>query len=147
MIGMSGRALRRVMNRARIVLVLLVVTHLTAGVLFSLIEKKGFHDGQWWATVTGFTVGYGDLYPETAAGRLVGQFYIIFMALLWLILGAHIVASIIEDKNLFSHEEQERHEAALLALLKDRGLVTENFCELPHVEWFQANHGFVPEDD
>lgn len=138
---------RRALNRARVAVGLLILVHLSGGALFSLLEGKSFFEGQWWATVSGFTVGYGDLYPSTTTGRLIAMAYIATMAALWLILGAHIVATIIEDKNLFSNEEQERLEACVLEIAQKLKIVPEDFTKLPSTKWFAEHHGFMADEE
>lgn len=55
------------------------LTWLTAAVAFTLVEDVGangrlqsFFDALWWSSSTITTVGYGDVFPITPAGRLIG---------------------------------------------------------------------------
>ena len=48
-----------------------------AGLVARLTDPRDFHslgDALWWSIVTLATVGYGDIVPETAWGRIIGTF-------------------------------------------------------------------------
>lgn len=90
---------------------------LLAGGLFALFEGKDLFSGIWWAVVTGFTVGYGDIAPASAGGRIVGALLMTFST--WVILPLIIVLFIKKhspDRNEFTDEEQKKILAALTYL-------------------------------
>lgn len=52
----------------------IVVVAGAAQAAFNASEFDSVWDGVWWAIVTATTVGYGDLYPSTVEGRIIGIF-------------------------------------------------------------------------
>jgi len=75
--------IRRVVATRRIFPVLILITvclALLAGFVATLTDQEDFPSfgvGVWWAIVTLATVGYGDVVPTTAWGRVVGSVTII----------------------------------------------------------------------
>jgi voltage-gated potassium channel len=80
---LQSRAERAVANR-RVFPYLAAATALLAvvvGFVVTLIDEQDFPtfgDGVWWAIVTLGTVGYGDIVPHTAWGRVIGSLVIVF---------------------------------------------------------------------
>lgn len=95
----GGTALRLIFRKRGLgyltFLVLLVA--MGFGGIFFLVEPGGrsLQDSLWWAIVTLTTVGYGDIFPETTAGRAVGVALMLvgigFVALLTAAIAAHFV--------------------------------------------------------
>lgn len=77
--GLITRLLKRTLSPTAFPYVALVVVlvAVVGGAGFFMLEQEAgsvqtLSDGLWWAIVTMFTVGYGDIIPRTAAGRIVG---------------------------------------------------------------------------
>jgi voltage-gated potassium channel len=77
-----------------------VVLSVTSGVAVWLIDRRDFQtlgDALWWALVTLATVGYGDIVPHTAWGRVVGSVVIVlgvtFLSVLTAVITSHFVSS------------------------------------------------------
>ncbi len=147
--GMSVafKIMRGVLNRTRHVLGILAGSLLAAALLFSIFEGKSFMDGLWWAVITGWTVGYGDLYPETIPRRILCMVYIFWFSLLWLIVAAHILAATLIDRNAFTNEEQETIKASLLEILQAMNLVQANRTTLPTAKEWAANGHYTPNNE
>lgn len=103
-----------VANRIQVILVLYVISIVSAAFLFAQFEGKPFADGLWWACVTSLTIGYGDLSPATLEGRVMAVFFAHFWIFCIIpMIVASIITHILVDKGAFTHEEQEWQERSL----------------------------------
>lgn len=112
-------------NRLHLVFMLYVLSIMVAGALFAHFEGKTFWDGIWWSIVTALTIGYGDFFPVTVGGRITGIFFSHFW--IWSVVPLIIVRIILlvqENRDAFTHEEQEWQENTLLAIAKQVGAQT-----------------------
>ena len=83
-------------------------------------EFKSFWDGVWWAFVTVTTVGYGDLYPTTVVGRVVGIVLMLtgigFLAVLTATVSSSFVKSDRQDESSAILEALRRLETEIAEL-------------------------------
>ncbi len=97
--------------------------------------------------MTGSTTGYGDKLPTEDIMMIITMLYIWFMALLWVFLTGLVVATFVVEKNVLTHDEQERNEAVNLMIGKKLGIIPEEFNELPPLDWWSSTHGFKPDPE
>lgn len=113
----SGRAIMRLVKndpaRAVIALTLLLTLMLTIGAALIILEVeqteksniRSGYDALWWTLTTVTTVGYGDHYPVTPQGRMVGGVVMICGIALYATLTAFISAKIMEFHNR-NHQDE-----------------------------------------
>jgi voltage-gated potassium channel Kch len=83
----------------------MLLLSLGAGVLAWLVDRRDFAtlgDALWWALVTLATVGYGDIVPQSAWGRVIGSAVIVMGVTFLAILTATVTSYLV------SAEERER---------------------------------------
>lgn len=111
----------KVVNSPRKFLGVFIANTVISSWTYALIEDKGPIEGLWWGIVTGSTVGYGDYYPESTAGRGVGAWLIVTTIIAVAIGTAQLSSKLIVDHDAFTHEEQEelkgllRHTVSVVA--------------------------------
>jgi hypothetical protein len=106
-LNLMKKVLIFIANRLWLIIGLYTISLVAGALCFAWLEQKSFADGLWWATVTSLTIGYGDLTPLTPAGRIVGILFghfWIFVVIPMIV--ANIIMHLVEDKHLFTDEEQ-----------------------------------------
>src|SRR5262245_45912412 len=101
-----------------------VVLGLLSGLLVMLVDRKDFPTygtAVWWAIVTLGTVGYGDVVPHSAWGRVVGSAVIVvgvtFLSFLIAIVTSYFVSGEQEEKEERQRpQRQVEHDAVVEAL-------------------------------
>lgn len=96
-------------NRLWLIMLIYFVSIMVASYLFSVAESKSLFDSLWWACVTSLTVGYGDIFPVTTYGRIIGMVFGHFwiFAIIPTIV-ANVIFRLIENKDAFTDEEQKQ---------------------------------------
>lgn len=100
------------------------LTLLGGGTAFAAAEHRASEwEGIWWAVETMTTVGYGDIYPTTVAGRAIG----IFVMVVGVGFGTLLVGAIAErfiahevDEDIDATEDELRHELREVAARLER---------------------------
>lgn len=103
-------------SRPRLLVAATAGVLLSCGIAYAVIEHHDLAEGLWWACVTGFTVGYGDSYPATNAGRVIGAILMVSMFVLAVCLSAQLTSRLVADQDRFTHAEQEQMKLSLARL-------------------------------
>ncbi len=85
----------------------IAVLAVAIGFVSTLVDRKDFPTfgtGIWWAIVTLGTVGYGDIVPHTAWGRVLGSIVIVFGVTFVSVLFATVTSYLISTGHERDHE-------------------------------------------
>ena len=99
--GLAAREGRRLIrkNTLRVALSVTGLVWVSAAVAFRIAEGVGtFFDALWWSAATITTVGYGDISPVTAVGRLAGVFAMVVGITSFSLLTASFAAFLSSDE-------------------------------------------------
>ena len=87
-------------NAISVIVVATTVATLIGATLVMVFDRKNFHsfgDAIWWALQTVTTVGYGDITPTSAVGRVVGSIVLVYSVAFLAVLTATITTNFAEN--------------------------------------------------
>ncbi len=99
-----------------------IVTTVVAAIVYELergtegASITSFGDAAWWAIVTITTVGYGETYPVTGAGRALAAVLMIVGISLFGVVAANLASIFVQQDEKEADNQRERIEAKLDAL-------------------------------
>lgn len=108
---------KRATDTLREVFIYYIVVMFISALLFHLLESVSIGDALYWAGVTMTTVGYGDISPHTVLGKLLSVIIAnISIFLLAPLIVVRMIEHLVEDRDHFSHDEQEELKQRLISL-------------------------------
>ena len=139
------RRVRRVAN-ARSVVIGLAVTFVglafVGAIVMRIVDPDNFPSlglAVWWALQTVTTVGYGDVVPTTAVGRVIGGIEMVLGVSFIAFTTAGVTSTVIRRSSTKAqaaqHANDERHaETILAAVVQTRQAVTDLDARLDRIE-------------
>ncbi|MDZ7586963.1 MAG: potassium channel family protein [Patescibacteria group bacterium] len=124
-------------KRLQTALILLIFLTVAIGIIITPLEKKFGRlttfqttgDGLWWAVTTVTSVGYGDYYPVTTPGRILGSILSILGVTMFGIVIALVTVELFRNEQLFywkrTVERFDRIEELLKKMEKKQGYELE----------------------
>ena len=106
----------------RTIIAVAIVLVAIAGALARLVEPQTFTSlglAYWWAITTVTTVGYGDVVPHTAGGRIVGALLMLTGLSLIPTLTSVVVSVLVSKRSRLDRKRFE-HEVALIERIDER---------------------------
>ena len=109
------------LRRAIAVIVTLAFVLAVGAATFERLVDPGigtYGDALWWAVSTVSTVGYGDVVPESAAGRIVGSMLMLVGLALIPLITSTVVSILVAQRSRESQKEEARDLALILERLE-----------------------------
>jgi voltage-gated potassium channel len=139
------RTVQRIANARSVTLGLAVVFLVLAGlgaIVMRAVDQHNFPSlgtATWWALQTVTTVGYGDVVPTTAAGRVVGGIEMVLGVSFIAFLTAGVTSTVIQRVGAGAaaadHVQRERHHETIVdGLTETRNAIAELDKRLGQIE-------------
>ena len=107
LMGAFVRAFARSGSRVGEVTVSLLALIVLGGVTISQLENMSLGDAMYFAFITGLSIGYGDITPETVMGRLISVFIgligMLFMGIT-VAIATHALADVVREQESHNSE-------------------------------------------
>lgn len=104
------------LDSAKELLIIYIVSATLVSILFSVFEGRDIFNSYWWTFITGLTIGYGDIYPATIAGKVLAIVWAHFMAFIFIpVAVGYVVVNMIKNKDEWTDKEQRE----MMSILRD----------------------------
>jgi hypothetical protein len=110
-----SNAILSLVNKPKLLFTAVLSSTLVFASAYSLAEHKNFSTALWWTIVTICTVGYGDQFPVTGAGRVVGS---LTMLTFIFFLAPCVIGSILSHVMTDMHKFTDERTNALMAKME-----------------------------
>lgn len=113
----------KVVNSPKLLVYMGLIMATISTISFKLIEHVSVMNAFYWTIITSLGVGYGDVTPHHAAGKVLAVVLAISTILFFIpMIVASIASRLIVDRNAFTNAEQEEFKHDLRRIIRELGI-------------------------